>query len=251
MEDITVNPNVSNIEHRLREIETEGESERKEITVMHSLVNKFNSNLTEIEQNSKQSIQEVQEDVQSIRENICEMLNEVPQITMSSLETRFCNIEERLSTTVETSESKNSFSGSLIDVHSATNESSRYSTAMRVDAESTKSHEEFMIEVANEVDDRQKRKKTLVVHNVEENNDAEDYLQVTNILNEIIGNNLVKQQEMRIYRLGKRTPGKNRSIKVHLKLEEVCRNVLQQAIKLRKSMQLWFNKILHQFRDTT
>ncbi len=88
VEEITKeNKNVSNIVHQLNEIETERESEKKRISVIHDLVKTFNSNLAEIEQNSKQSIHEVQEDVQSIRENICEMLTEVPQVTMSSLET--------------------------------------------------------------------------------------------------------------------------------------------------------------------
>ncbi len=72
------------------------QSDKKQTTVIHELVNTFNGKLTEIEENSKQSVQQVHEDVQSINENICEMLNELPQVTMSSLETRFSNIEEKL-----------------------------------------------------------------------------------------------------------------------------------------------------------
>ncbi len=93
LEEIEVNQNVSNISNQLKVIESERESEKKRINVIHNLVKEFSSNLVETEQNFKQSIQEVQEDVQSIRENICEMLTEVPQVTMSSLETRFCNID--------------------------------------------------------------------------------------------------------------------------------------------------------------
>ncbi len=202
--------------------------------MIHDLVKKFNDNLAEIETNSKQSIEEVQGDVHSIRENICEMLNEVPQLTMSSLETRFSNIEERLSTTIETT----SVNSSLNDAYYPTNNRSMLS-ATTTGTESTKSHEEFMLEVANEVDDRQKRRKTLVIHNIEENdNDVDDYRQVTNILNEIIdSDHPLEQQDLKIYRLGRRTSGKKRTVKVHLKSEDLCRNVLQQTIKLRTSNQ--------------
>ncbi len=62
---------VSNIAPQLKEIENNRESMKKRVAVIHDLVKKFNNNLAEIEQSSKQSIEGVQEDVQSIRENIC------------------------------------------------------------------------------------------------------------------------------------------------------------------------------------
>ena len=108
----------------LRKIEIGIESEKKQRTVIHELVKTFNKRLTEIEENSKQSIQGVEDDVQSIKENVCEMLKEVPQVTMSSLETRFNNIEEKLSLFSEPVESKNSVN-SLSNVHPPYNNSSR------------------------------------------------------------------------------------------------------------------------------
>ena len=97
--------------------------------------------------------------------------------------------------------------------------------------------QEFMIDVANEVDDRQKRRKILVIHNIAENDDtAEDYVQVTNILNEIIDDeNLLSQQQLDIYRLGRRSPHIHRTVKVHFRSEDFCRNVLQHTRKLRDS----------------
>ncbi len=183
-----------------------------------------NSNkLTEIEENSNQSIQQVHEDVQSINENICEMLNEVPQVTLSSLETRFCNIEEKLSTSPE----------------SIVSNDTSLSTITNMSSESIVSHDKFLSEVANEVDERQKRKKSLVIHNIEEtDNVVDDRLQVTNVLNEIIDDeNLIKQQHSNIYRLGKRSSVRNRTIKVHFESEEVCRNILQHTRKLRETNQ--------------
>ena len=54
-----------------------------------------------------------------------------------------------------------------------------------------------------------------MIHNIEENdNDAEDNKQVANILNRIIDDaNLVQQQQLKIYRLGRRTPSKIRTLK--------------------------------------
>ena len=46
------NQNVSNFVNQLNVIETERESEKKRITVIHDLVKTFNGNLAEIEQNS-------------------------------------------------------------------------------------------------------------------------------------------------------------------------------------------------------
>ncbi len=194
---------------------------------------------------SQKSIQEVCEDVQSIRENICEMLSDVPKVTMSSLETRFSNIEEKLGTSDESVESKITVNTSQNGEHSLSNKSSVLSVTNK-SLESIETHDEFMIEVANEVDDRQKRKKTLVIHNMEEtDNAAEDNRQVTNILNKIVDDEyLVKQQQLNVYRLGKRSPGRNRTIKVHFKSEDFCRNVLQHTRKLSDSNQ--FNHIVCQ-----
>ncbi len=96
------------------------------------------------------------------------MLKEVPQMTMSSLETRFNNIEEKLSMSAESVEATNSVNASLTDVHSSYNNPSR-STVTKMSNENFESHhKELMIEVANEIDERQKRRKSLVIHNIEE-----------------------------------------------------------------------------------
>ena len=226
----------NNINQQVEEISSENTSKKKEITVIHGLVKTFNTKLTEIEENSKQSIQVVQEDVQSIREHICEMLEEVPQVTMSSLETRFNNIEERLGTSVETIESRNSVNTGPMDVYSPCNHSSK-SSFTKASAENIEPHEDLMSEVANEVDERQKRRKSLVIHNIEENdNDSEDNKQVANILNIIIDDeNLIQQQHLKIYRLGRRTSSRNRTVKVHFQSEGFCKNVLQHARKLSDS----------------
>ena len=229
---------LSNIAQRLKVIEDERESEKKEMSVLHRLLTTFNGKLFEVEENSNVAIQEIQEDLQSIRENVCDMLKEVPQVTMSSLETRFSNIEGKLAISIDSSDSVNTAKSSLHDTQSKISKSSpSKSITSKMSSVTVESNEEFMIEVANEVDDRQKRRKTLVIHNIDENDDAaEDYVQVTNILSEIINDdNLIRQQLADTYRLGRRNPCINRTVKVHFKSEDFCRSVLQHTRKLRDS----------------
>ena len=150
------------------------------------------------------------------------MLNEVPQVTMSSLESRFCNIEETLSNTVETIESKSS-------VNSVGSQST-----LNVSDISTAA-------VATELDDRQRRKENLVLHNVPENNTQEcDEHSVNSIMMHVLGKEVDFQCDSitgkpRIYRMGKKIPGKNRSIKCHLKSKETCEQVLSQSRRLSES----------------
>ena len=60
---------------------------------------------------------------------------------------------------------------------------------------------------------------------------------VTNILNEVINDRqLISQQQLGIYRLGKRLPDRNRTVKVHVNSEDFCRKVLQHTRKLGESI---------------
>ena len=135
------------------------------------------------------------------------MLNEVPKVALSSLESRFSNIEEKISM---------SDNSSLTDFQSPFNNVSNL-TLSKSSSETIKSNEVLMIEVADEVNGRQKRKKSLVLHNVAENdNDEEDAKQVINILKEIVDKgNDVDKHKLSSYRFGKKAPGKNRTIEIH------------------------------------
>ncbi len=77
-----------------------------------------------------------------------------------------------------------------------------------------------------------------MIHNVEETDDYEqDNAQVTKILNEVTNDkHLIHQQQLSIYRLGKRSPDRNRTVKVHFNSEDLCRNILQHTRKLGESV---------------
>ena len=76
---------------------------------------------------------------------------------------------------------------SLIDIQSPFNNVSNLAVTKST-SESITSNEEFMFEVADEVNDRQKRRKSIVIHNIAENDDEiEDDKQVIKILNKLVG----------------------------------------------------------------
>ena len=141
------------------------------------------------------------------------MLEEVPQIT--SIEDRFSSIEEAISSFAEPKEST---------IRSESNIS-------------LYSQHELMLEVTNEIDQRQKRRRNLVIHNVDESKDAtQDYEKVRDILQEVTNDkSLVDKHLTKMYRLGKQSPGRNRSMKIHFKCENFCHSILQNSRNLSTS----------------
>ncbi len=203
--------------HQLREKQ---EADKKELSVVHQLVNAFNSKQSDIEEKLDEAVQEINGEVQSINDNVSTMLNEVPQIT--SIEDRFSSIEEMISSFAEPKESTTRIN----------------STSQSESNINLYSHHELMLEVTNEIDQRRKRRKNLVLHNVEESEDAtQDFEKVRDILQEAINDkSLVDHNLTKAYRLGKQpSPGRNRTIKIHTKCEDFCHSILQNSRNLSTS----------------
>ena len=218
VEDLQVRQN--GIEQRLQTIESKCQCEKKEMTVMHDLTKTFNRKLTEIETSSENAIQDVNKEVQSIKDNVNKMISEVPQVT--SIETRFAAIEERMSNFTEVGSS---------DFNLSANEDRSCKTSY--------CQEDIMIAVSNEVDQRQQRRKSLVIHNLEESGDPNiDCLLIREIIQEVTEeeNTILDQQLISSYRLGTTAASRSRTIKVHLKSEEFCRRVIQNARNLQNSL---------------
>ncbi len=91
------------------------------------------------------------------------------------------------------------------------------------------------------MDDRQRRRKNIVLHNVPETgNPDKDTEVVNNIFKDILWEVPEMQRDLkttktRIYRLGRQVPGKNRSIKCHLISEGICEQILAQSRLLQDS----------------
>ncbi len=98
--------------------------------------------------------------------------------------------------------------------------------------------------VANELEERNKRKRSIVLHNVPETyNVSQDIKTVENILHEITGKDIEFDKlndSPRIYRLGPQSTlnrDRARTIKVHLKTAGDCDKVLLNMRKLSRSAQ--------------
>ncbi len=189
------------------------------MSVLQKLVNALNIKINSLEESVvgvKDHAESYGDEIDTIKDAVTCMLNEVPQTT--SIEARFSSIEDSLrqvsSSCIPSNESRSS---SLENVPT--------------------------IEVANELDDRQRRKGNLILHNVPEcDNQGADEESVKSILKVVLGQEVYPpnvdgndSEKARIYRLGRRVPGMTRSIKCHLKSEDLCEQILMQSRKLTKS----------------
>ncbi len=95
----------------IQQLREKQEAEKKELSIVHQLVNAFNSKQSEIEENHDEAIQEMKNKVQSINDNVLTMLEEVPQT--SSIEDRFSSIEESISSLAEPKESASRLNSTL------------------------------------------------------------------------------------------------------------------------------------------
>ena len=98
-------------------------------------------------------------------------------------------------------------------------------------------------EITNELEERNKRKSSLVVHNLPEpTNENDDEVHVSKLLREILDDpnedvfpTDVDISGKKLFRFGQRMPHRVRSLKVHLKSTELRDKVLMNSRRLIKS----------------
>ncbi len=98
-------------------------------------------------------------------------------------------------------------------------------------------------EVTNELEERNKRRSSLVVHNLPEpTNENDDEIHVSKLLCEVLDNpneavfpTDVEISGPKLFRFGRRMPHRVRSLKVHLKSTELRDKVLSNCRRLMKS----------------
>ncbi len=207
---------IANLEVRLKTIEAERQKEKQEMSVLQRLVNALNKKINSLEESVvgvKEHAESYGEEIDTIKDAVTCMLNEVPQTT--SIEARFSFIEDSL---------RQVSSSCMPSIESRPNSLENVPT----------------IDVANELDDRQRRKGNLILHNVPEcDNQGTEEETVKSILKVVLGKEVDDQVSgrVRVYRLGRRVPGMTRSIKCHLKSEDLCEQILRQSRKLTKSQE--------------
>ena len=218
---------LANMKIRLNEVEGQRLKDQEAIQSMSQRLADIKTTLTNIQ--SKKD-----EDLEFFREMVTEMLEEFPENTLmrcqSGFEETAKQVDDNCSAIQELSLRMNSIKESLDVVDR--NISHNYSTLP----------DRSMAAVANELEERSKRKKSIVLHNVPEtSNPTDDVKAVNNILQEVTGREMEFQQALnkpKIYRLGQRIAAnrnRTRSIKVHFKTVEDCDEVLQNLRKLSKS----------------
>ncbi len=228
----------NNLRIEIQQLRDARESEKRELAVVHQLVTTFNTKLSDCQKEHEKAIQEIsvstQEELKSISETVTVMLNEVPQcdaitnkfteleVSVREVQSKYDNFEElkeRVSL-IETCDN------SIQPVGPA------YSTP------SVTCQNDLIAELANELEERQKRTKSLVIHNVPESRtDKEDFDTVAEIVNTVTGKELdpTKASITKFYRMGHRSQSKGRSIKVHFTTTEMSAYTLENARKLSRT----------------
>ncbi len=95
--------------------------------------------------------------------------------------------------------------------------------------------------ITNELEERKKRKKSVVLHNIPETgSESDDTKIVASVLGEVAGNKIEFEMspytnKPRVYRLGRLNKQRTRSIKAHFKKADVSEMILQNVRNLSKS----------------
>ncbi len=253
---------LANLLQQVKTIESERKNDKKEIATLHNLLKEFNGRVKKIEAN--QCIHA--SNLETTKVMVTEMLNEVPQV--SSVNERFEAIEDKIEDYsqqsfeaqdhVETVHNLNERLSELeqsldlfklqqecLGVPSNTNVNVIDTIqAIQTNCNSLSYPDGTSIaEIINELEERNKRKKSLVIHNLPETSNAEDELaNVSTLITEILQDCSAFEFETdkhsnkpRLYRLGRKSSHNKRSLKVHLKSSETRDQILANSRILSKS----------------
>ncbi len=246
------------VEQRLLAIESEREAEKKETLVVHGLVKTFNNKLSECEVKNENAIQEMNEEVESIKVNVRTMLKEVPQTT--SIEERFSSIEETISSFGESVGRLSSTLSCSETMSNRVTQSAVSNTSidgLPIGLDSNIGECPSLTTVTNELCDRKNRETNFVIHNLPETTSEDrDAESVNEIMEEIMQRNCTQGLEKdvltnrpRIYRMGTRqVEGRSRTIKVHLTSATLREGIISNSRRLSSSEK--YNTIVVQ-RDMT
>ena len=219
--------NLAHLELRLKAIETEREKEKEHFEIMKKQVGALQIKVIKLEESIKKSEETSKGDLESIKFMVNEMLSELPNT--NSVLKRFNDIEQHLEQCQsDLLQSKSiDLSQSFLDAESENASLNEYNIAA----------------VSNELNEKKKREKSFVIHNLpERTNEGEDTTAVKDIIEEIMEtkvNNLLDYDDLtnkpRVYRMGRKMTGKTRTIKIHVRSAKVCESILSSAKKLSSS----------------
>ncbi len=217
---------LADVLQRMSSMEAEREKEKKEIATLQNLVRCFNEKVKKLEDRLDTN----STDIEATKSMVGEMLSSIPQV--SSIENRFAKIDDKLEEfsqlgierdfeiRMKRSDSSNSFemSCNLTSYPDITS----------------------VAEVTNELQERNKRARSLVIHNLPEaDNHEQEINNVSNLLHEILPDcqgteyeHELFSQKPKVYRLGHKINNRVRSLKVHLKSAEIKDEIIAHARRL-------------------
>ncbi len=219
------------IEDRVLSMEENGNNESKHAASMQKLVDGLHSKIKDMEEEIAEAKQSTQDELKSISETVKVMLSEVPQC--DAIINKFIELEESVKEANNKCDNFEDLSErvSLIET-CETSTQPVYSTASLICST------DLIGELASELEERQKRMKSLVIHNVPESRtEEEDFDTVAGIVNTVTGKELdsTKASITKIYRMGRKNHSKGRSIKVHFTTSEMSTYTLENARKLSRA----------------
>ncbi len=226
---VSVINHVANLEIRIRKMESERVKEKETTTSLHNLVETLQIKVEELQHQVTLTETACNEELEGINLMINQMLSEVPN--SDTLMSRFDNIEGHLEKC------------SCNYIESRVSQLELNQVNIKASNELLTTPDAYHIAaITNEMCERKKRDKSFVIHNLPEANEEQDLKSVSEIMEEIIQENVEAEIEQevftekpRIYRLGRKTNSKPRTMKIHLRSTELCDQILSKARWLSSS----------------
>ncbi len=177
-----------------------------------------------------------QQELKSIQETVTEMLIQVPQT--NSINEKFQQIDVNIKDLNDNLKTCGSIQG--LEERISIIETCRSSTDKVSPYQSELCPNELVAEISNEIEERRKRQKSVVIHNVPEtDNQIDDVNVVTDIIQHVkeVRRDEVEAIIVQVYLMGQRHryPNKGRSIKVHLISPETRSYLIEKSRSLRLS----------------
>ncbi len=240
----------------LAEIKSERDQQKNEIATLSNLVRVFNDRIKKIEDETEMYAS----NLESTHTMVRDMLAELPQVT--SIEEGFASLEDRIDQ-ISQQNSEDAKRPSDIEkrvslmeknyeeLKSQCEVNNSVCTSTCMSAQTLTSQiiptscpdNVTVAEIVNELEERNKRNSSLVIHNLPESTDEnDDVVHVSNLLHEVLDNpnevlfpTDIEISRPKIHRFGQRKSHRVRSLRVHLKSAVLCDKILSISRRLMKS----------------
>ncbi len=222
---------LANVELHLRSIEAERVEEKKEAIVVQKLVNTLHGKIKELESCINEMKETHKQELQSISETVTQMLAQVPQ--SNSITEKFQQIDGNLDRLNNKANICDTIEG--LEERLSVVESCRSTRDTMSYYQGEICPNDLVAEISNEIEERRKRQKSMVIHNLPETGSrSDDFDVVTDIIQYVSEEEReeVKARVVQVYRMGHRHPNRGRTIKVHFNSDDFSEYLLGKSRRL-------------------